>query len=74
VNALQLDEVVIVGGGCYRTFYSRQLVEARRQIFAIEEQLTVARADAERLRPVADSWQRQVEANTQNAQQPRTRR
>lgn len=51
-----------------------ELVEARRQIFAIEEQLTVARADAERLRPVADSWQRQVEANTQNAQQPRTRR
>jgi len=31
VNALQLDEVVIVGGGCYGTFYSRQLVEARRR-------------------------------------------
>jgi hypothetical protein len=31
VNALQLDEIVIVGGGCYGTFYTRQLVEARKR-------------------------------------------
>jgi len=31
VTALQLDEIVIVGGGCYGTFYSRQLVEARKR-------------------------------------------
>jgi hypothetical protein len=31
VNALQLDEIVIVGGGCYGTFYTRQLVEARHR-------------------------------------------
>ncbi|HEU5153358.1 MAG TPA: hypothetical protein VFU03_01360 [Gemmatimonadales bacterium] len=31
MTALQLDEIVIVGGGCYGTFYSRQLVEARKR-------------------------------------------
>jgi hypothetical protein len=31
VKALQLDEIVIVGGGCYGTFYARQLVEARKR-------------------------------------------
>lgn len=31
MNALQLDEIVIVGGGCYGTFYTRQLVEARKR-------------------------------------------
>jgi hypothetical protein len=31
VKALQLDEIVIVGGGCYGTFYTRQLVEARKR-------------------------------------------
>jgi hypothetical protein len=31
VTALQLDEIVIVGGGCYGTFYTRQLVEARKR-------------------------------------------
>jgi len=31
VSALQLDEIVIVGGGCYGTFYTRQLVEARKR-------------------------------------------
>ena len=31
MKALQLDEIVIVGGGCYGTFYTRQLVEARKR-------------------------------------------
>ncbi|HSE65510.1 MAG TPA: hypothetical protein VLB12_00900 [Gemmatimonadales bacterium] len=31
MSALQLDEIVIVGGGCYGTFYTRQLVEARKR-------------------------------------------
>ena len=31
MNALQLDEIVIVGGGCYGTFYTRQLVEAKKR-------------------------------------------
>ena len=51
-----------------------ELVEARGQIFALEEQLTVARAEAERLRPDADAWQHYCEANRRNAQQTRTRR
>ena len=29
--ALRLDEIVIVGGGCYGSFYTRQLVEARKR-------------------------------------------
>lgn len=31
MTALQLDEIVIVGGGCYGTFYTGQLVEARKR-------------------------------------------
>ena len=31
MKALQLDEIVIVGGGCYGTFYTRQLVDARKR-------------------------------------------
>jgi hypothetical protein len=31
VTVLQLDEIVIVGGGCYGTFYTRQLIEATKR-------------------------------------------
>ncbi len=31
MTALRLDEIVIVGGGCYGSFYTRQLVEARKR-------------------------------------------
>ena len=31
MTVLQLDEIVIVGGGCYGTFYTRQLIEARKR-------------------------------------------
>jgi hypothetical protein len=46
---------------------------SKAAISALEEQLTVAHADAERLRSDADAWHRQVEANTLNAKQRRPR-
>jgi hypothetical protein len=48
-----------------------QLAQAMERIFALEEQLAVARGDAEQLRPDAEAWQRQSARNKLNAQQDR---
>ena len=50
-----------------------ELLLARRQIVALEEQLETARLDAERLRPDAAAWQHQREVNRRNAQIARSK-
>lgn len=50
-----------------------QLAQAMERIFSLLSDLEVARRAADRLRPDAEAWQHQCEANRQNAKQPRPR-
>lgn len=50
-----------------------QLVRVAERNFELQEQLTAARNEVDKLRPDAEAWQHQVEVNTANAKQLRPR-